>query len=159
MKELAPVLGKMGFINVRTYIQSGNVVFQCQKAKAQQLAKQISDAVSKSHGFRPQVIVLNVRDIERAAAANPFPQAEAEPKSLHLFFLAEAPKNANLDSLNRIKADNEAFVLDGLVFYLHAPDGIGRSKLAASVEKFLGVDATGRNWRTVSKVLEIATKS
>jgi len=61
-----------------------------------------------------------------------------------------------MESLTTYEADSESFVLTGKVFYLHAPDGFGRSKLAVRVERLLGVDATARNWRTVSKVLEMA---
>jgi uncharacterized protein (DUF1697 family) len=59
-------------------------------------------------------------------------------------------------SLNAAKSDNEAFALAGKAFYLHAPDGIGRSRLAQRAERLLGVDATGRNWRTVTCVLAMA---
>jgi uncharacterized protein (DUF1697 family) len=88
-------------------------------------------------------------------ASNPFPQAEERPSALHLFFLSEPSSNPDFELLNTLKAGSESFVLTEDVFYLHAPDGIGRSKLAARVERLLGVDVTARNWRTVSKVAEM----
>ena len=156
MRELVALLEEVGFTDVKTYIQSGNAVFLSSKAKAPQLAEQIGDAVSKHHGFRPHVAVLSVKELEQAAASNPFPKAEAEPKSLHLYFLAQSPRNPDLESLNEIKSGTESLAIHGKVFYLHAPEGIGRSKLAERVERLLGVHATARNWRTVAKVLDMA---
>jgi uncharacterized protein (DUF1697 family) len=94
--------------------------------------------------------------IKEAADANPFPKAEAESKSVHLYFLAKTPKDPDLEALNRLKSGKESFKLMDDVFYLHAPDGIGRSKLAARAEKLIGVEATARNWNTVTKLLEMA---
>lgn len=88
-------------------------------------------------------------------AGNPYPEAEAEPKSLHLFFLDEAPQHPDLKSLEAIKTDSEHFKLAGKVFYLHTPEGFGLSKLAARVEKLLGVAASARNWNTVCKLAEM----
>ena len=97
--------------------------------------------------------------MEEAIAHNPFPEAEAEPKSLHFYFLADLPKVPNLAAIEQAKAPSEAFQLIGQVFYLHAPDGIGRSKLAASAEKKLGVATTARNWRTVQKLQTMVQES
>ena len=90
MKELTRELEKIGCSNVQTYIQSGNVVFQSSVTRADSLAKRISQAILKSHGFRPGVMVLSAKEVEDAASSNPFPNAEVDPKSLHLFFLARA---------------------------------------------------------------------
>lgn len=156
MKELAALLETIGARGVKTYIQSGNAVFQHEAASPAQLSSRIGAAIQASHGFEPQILLLDVADLERAMASNPFPEAEAEPKSLHLYFLATAPQNPDLTTLDSIKQDFERFRLVGDVFYLHAPGGIGRSKLAAQVEKALAVAATARNWRTVCAVLAMA---
>lgn len=120
------------------------------------LSDKIRAAIEEGHGFEPQVILLESEEVERAIRSNPFPEAEAEAKTLHVYFLASMPERPDLDALEVLKGDRERFVLEDGVFYLHAPDGIGRSKLAANVEKLLGVPATARNWRTVCKVLEMA---
>jgi uncharacterized protein (DUF1697 family) len=106
--------------------------------------------------FAPYVLLLTVNHLESALAGNPFPAAIEDPKTLHLYFLSAIPTDVDLDSLEKLKSTSEHFELVDQVFYLHAPDGIGRSKLAAGAEKLLGVPATGRNWRTVQKVLELA---
>jgi len=75
---------------------------------------------------------------------------------LHLGFLASTPKNHDLEKLDSLKKVSERFHLIDNVFYLYAPEGVGRSKLAASIEKLLGVSMTDRNWRTVCKVRDLA---
>lgn len=150
MAELRGELEALGLRDVRTYIQSGNVVFEAPAARqATALGKTIDQRVEQRFGFRPQLFLLSAAQLRAAIEANPFPQAVGEPKSLHVNFLAEPARDADLAGLEALKAASEAFVLTDSVFYLHAPDGIGRSKLAAKAESLLGVVATGRNYRTV----------
>jgi uncharacterized protein (DUF1697 family) len=156
MKELVTVLESVGAQNVKTYIQSGNAVFQSRETNASLLSNTISAAVKKSHDFEPQVLLLELEEMEKTVGSNPFPEAESDPKTLHVHFLASVPKNPDFDALESIKSDRERFVLKDGVFYLHAPNGIGRSKLAANAEKLLGVPMTARNWRTVRKIMAIA---
>lgn len=158
MKELVAILESLGSQKVTTYIQSGNAVFQHKVGEASKLAGKTSAAIEKKRGFAPHVLVLDAKELKQAVDGNPFPEAEAEPKSLHVFFLDAKPAKATLKPLTVLKSDSERFELSGNVFYLHAPDGIGRSKLAANVERQLGVPATSRNWRSVCKLLEIANE-
>ena len=158
MKELTAMLEGLGCTGVKTYIQSGNVVFRKSGSKASQLAKSIGKSVLSAYGFEPKVLFLTVQELENAVRSNPFTEAEEDPKSLHIFFLAEKPKSPNLKALNELKTRSESFSLIEKLFYLHEPDGVGRSKLAAKAEKLLGVSATARNWRTVSKLLEWSNK-
>ena len=157
--ELVTVLEKIGARNVKTYIQSGNAVFQSEETNASLLSTKISAAIEKSHGFEPRVLLLELEELEKAVESNPFPEAESEPRALHLYFLEAIPENPDFDTLASIKSNRERFALKDGVFYLHAPEGIGRSKLAAKAEKLLGVSATARNWRTVCKIMEIAKLS
>lgn len=156
MKDLASVLEELGCTNVATYIQSGNVVFEKSRSDAMKLSQRIADTVLKNHDFKPQCLVLTVDEVDRAAVSNPFPDAEENPKSLHVFFLAEKPSSPEFELLNEIKSRSESYALLDKVFYLHAPDEIGRFRLAARVEKLLGVNATARNRRTVSKLTAMA---
>lgn len=158
MRDLTAALVDIGCTDVKTYIQSGNVVFRKSSSKAPQLERLIAKAISNGHGFEPRVLLLTVGELESAVNSNPFPAAEVDPKSLHFFFLAEKPKSPGTDQLNEIKTESESFLLNGKTFYLHAPDGTGRSKLATRAEKLLGVAATARNWRTVSAVLDLAQR-
>lgn len=156
MKQLVAILQGVGARNVKTYIQSGNAVFQSAEKDLAQLAKNLAAEIKQRHGFEPYIHILTFEAIKQAIAQNPFPEAEADPSSLHLGFLADKPDSPNLEKLTSLKKASERFHLGDGVFYLHAPEGIGRSKLAASTEKLLGVTMTDRNWRTVCKVMEMA---
>ena len=156
MKDLVAVLEQAGCSDVNTYVQSGNAVFRSAESSAMAMGGRIEDALRENRGVEARALVLGAEELTDAMDSNPYPQAEDEPSKLHLFFLSEPPQSPDIESINTLKADSELFVLTDKVFYLHAPDGIGRSKLAARVEKLLGVNATARNWRTVSKVGEMA---
>ena len=156
MDELSALLTGMGMCDVRTYIQSGNVVFRCAVKNKTTLAAKITAAIEAQYGFAPYVLLLDAAELRKAMKGNPYPEAEADPKSLSLLFLAETPQHPDLKSLEALKTDSERFKLIGKVFYLHAPEGFGRSRLAARVEKLLGVAASGRNWNTVCKLAEMA---
>jgi len=156
MKELQELLSELGCAAVVTYIQSGNVVFRHKTGQAREMSKTIRQAVLDRCHFEPHVLLMSVKSLESALLANPFPAAAKNPKTLHLYFLSSIPDAADVSALQELKSNSEEFELLGQAFYLHAPDGIGRSKLAARVEKLLGVPATGRNWRTATKVFELA---
>jgi uncharacterized protein (DUF1697 family) len=155
MKELVSLLEALGSRGVRTYIQSGNAVFQNEEADAPRLAQKMIAEVRHRRGFTPDVLLLKPEDLEKAIAENPFPEAQAEPQTLHLGFLAAAPTSPDLKTLEALKKESERFLLKDTVFYLHAPEGIGRSKLAAGAEKSLGVAMTDRNWRTVCAIRDL----
>jgi uncharacterized protein (DUF1697 family) len=155
MRELKDVLAGLGLQKVATYIQSGNVVFVSDDNDMIALAESIRGAVEQSHGFAPRVMLLTADEFARAADANPYPEAEEAPKTVHLYFLATVPPGPDMEKLESLRRDSERFALIGKVFYLHTPDGFGRSKLAAGVEKALGVSVTARNWRSVGKILKL----
>jgi uncharacterized protein (DUF1697 family) len=156
MKGLVGILEGLGARNVKTYIQSGNVVFESSEKDASRLSSKMSQAIKKRFGFEPHVLLLELEDIERAIKKNPFPEAASDPQGLHAGFLASVPEKPDLEALESLKANRERFRLIDRVFYLYAPEGIGRSKLAAKAEKLLGVPMTDRNWRTVCKIREMA---
>ena len=156
MNELVRDLQSLNLEDIKTYIQSGNAIFRSSSKVPTTLAAKIATKIEDRRGFRPHVLILSADQLENAIESNPFPEAEAEPKSLHLFFLASVPEAADIESLTEAKSPSERFRLTDHVFYLHAPDGIGRSKLAANAEKYLGVAVTARNWRTVQKLREMA---
>ena len=156
MKELAALLEDLGARNVKTYIQSGNAILRSEEEDMALLSGKITAEIRKRRGFEPDVLLLESEDIEEAISANPFPGAESEPKTLHLGFLASTPSSPDIEALEGLKKASERFRLRDKVFYLHAPEGVGRSKLAAGAERLLGVSMTVRNWRTVCKIQELA---
>ncbi|MDH3613287.1 MAG: DUF1697 domain-containing protein [Gammaproteobacteria bacterium] len=158
MQDLRDILSSLGCEDVQTYIQSGNAVFSS-VVDAQSLSGQIKDAIEKRCGFGPPVLLLTVERFQAIAAANPFPDGEETPKLLHVAFLTAVAPNPDLEALHALKAPSEQFLLCGDAFYLYAPDGIGRSKLAVKIDRHLGVATTARNWRTVTKLLKICKES
>ena len=154
MRDLRQILASLGCENVKTYIQSGNAVFDTE-AEPAALAVRIEQQIGRQFGFEPAALILPADEFKAVAAANPYPAAVTEPRSLHVCFLSAEPPSPDLGTLQELRAGDEAFTLGEGAFYLHAPAGIGRSKLAARAEACLGVATTSRNWNTVAKLLEL----
>ena len=154
MKDLRALLESLGLNDVQTYIQSGNCVFRSDALSPDDLSDQIATTIEKQFGFRPPTLVINKGELAQAIDANPFP--DGDPKTVQLSFLFEKAENADLDTLKSLKVPSEQFTLTDKVFYLHAPDGIGRSKLVEKISKCIPVEMTGRNLRTAQKLLDMA---
>ncbi|HEX4266878.1 MAG TPA: DUF1697 domain-containing protein [Steroidobacteraceae bacterium] len=155
MKALASALERAGFRSVRTYIQSGNVVFHSSRRDPGSLAKQIERLVERNFACAPRVLLISRAELATAIRGNPFPDADRNHKSLHLYFLASHPKSPDIEALARLDAGREAFALQGKVCYLWTPDGFADSALRSRIERCLGVPATARNWRTVNELLKL----
>lgn len=158
MAELRSHFESLGFENVRTYIQSGNVVFDAAAKNSAALIGKIQKHLRKHYSFHPEILILTEDELYDAKRLNPFPRAASDPKTLHFFFLAEPASNPDRAALEAAKAEGENYKLIGQVFYFYAPHGVGRSRLAANAEKYIGVVTTARNYRTVSKLLAMVTE-
>lgn len=156
MTELTGILDALGASRIKTYIQSGNAVFQGVDDDPIRFAETLAEAILRRRGFKPWVLILDAETLARAIAANPYPEAESDPTSLHLGFLAARPENPDLAKMAGLGTASERFHLGDRVFYLHTPEGVGRSKLAAGAEKLLGAPMTLRNWSTVRKLEALA---
>jgi len=152
MADLRAVLSGLGFDNVKTYIQSGNCIFESGIKDPEKISAMIGDAIEKKFPFRPKVMVVSAETIHSALEQNPFPQAKDEPKFLHFFFMTEEPENVDAAAFKAIQKPGELFAYKDRVFYLYAPAGIWKSKIGAKVEKILAVSMTARNLRTVMKL-------
>lgn len=155
-KTFIELLENIGAKDAQTYIATGNAVFRSRTSDRQRLAGKLQSAINEERGFAPEILLLTPDELALAIKRNPWPEAENEPTTLHLSFLSSVPTNPDIAKLDTLQANDERFVLDGTVFYLHAPNGVGRSKLFARIEKSMGVWCTARNWRTVSKVMDLA---
>lgn len=98
------------------------------------------------------MLLLPVTEFLAIVAANPFPEAVLRLQSLHVVFLARPATSPDLVTLEALRSATERYVLAANAFYLHAPDGIGGSRLVARLERCLGVETTARNWRTISAI-------
>lgn len=155
MAELVAILEAVGAQEVETYIQSGNAVFRSAETDTVELANKIGTEIVKRKGFTCKVLILTPEELDRAMDENPFPVPEGDGSTLHLGFLAIEPENVSIEKLASLKTESEHYCLTPKVFYLYAPDGVGKSRLAAGAEKIIGVDMTDRNWNTVCKLKEI----
>jgi len=148
MKELVRLLEENGYKGVSTYIQSGNIVLKSKNNPADE----IGALIHKGFGFKPEIIALDKSEFSSAVSNNPYHSGSG--KEIHLYFCREAPE-PDFDKLEALRADSEAYTLNGKVFYLFAPQGIGRSKLVSRLESCLGVQGTGRNLNTISKLTQM----
>lgn len=151
MKELAALCESLKLRAVKTYIQSGNVVFLASEKGMDTLAHRIEDAIEKSYGFRVGAVLRTVHDMRNVLDRNPFAsRAETEPNKLLVLFLAAEPLATDLRAS---KAEGEDWKLLGRELYIYYPNGMGQSKLTFPSLK---VTSTGRNWNTVRKLAEMA---
>ncbi len=155
MAALRDDLEALGLQEVRSYKQSGNVVFRVDASAGSepgQLGALIGEAIARRHGFRPGVVVLSASRLDAVVTGCPFARPDDPSARVHVFFLEHAPARAARTALDELRAPTERLHLATDVLYLDAPDGIGRSRLAGAVERRLGTAATARNWRTVTAV-------
>ena len=157
MKELAALFVAAGCVDVRTYIQSGNVVFRMGPAGGEDISSVISASILDHFGYRVPVITRTARAFQEIVRANPFLEAGAETDKLHVMFLAELPDNASVEALDPERSPGDEFAVMGREIYLHCPNGVARSKLTNSYfDSRLSTTSTSRNWKTVQKLLELA---
>lgn len=144
----------------QTYVQSGNVVFRTEEKDYKKLAKRIQDAIDKKIGFRPVVILRTVGELRDVIARNPFAKRSGiEPGKLLVNFLAADPGKEAREKTLAIKVGPEEMHLIGREAYIYFPNGQGRSKFPwPAIERALGTSGTGRNWNSVTKMLEMAEK-
>ncbi len=148
MKDLKHYLEDEGYEDITTYIQSGNVVLRSKVNPSESVAK----IVESNYGFQPKILAFEKKRFDEAIRANPYKSYEG--KTVHFYFCASKPK-LNIQKIESFISNRESYELKGEVFYLHAPDGIGRSKLVLNIESCLGVSYTGRNLNTVLKLEEL----
>ena len=157
MKQLVSELESLGLSGVKTYIQSGNLVFRSAKTK-DDLEFMIAAMIGEKFGFTPHVAVLTELDLIASLENNPFSKltSETDSKLVHFFFLSKPPADVDSERLERVRKPTERYKVGDSVFFLHTPAGFADSKLATQVEKIFAVTATARNFRTVRALLDLA---
>jgi uncharacterized protein (DUF1697 family) len=155
MPDLRALFEGLGAEDVETYVQSGNVVFRSGDDPAT-LTDAIQKRISRDLGLSVTVLVRTRQQFAKVFTGNPFATDNREPTSLHVTFLAAKADAARVRKLDPKRAEPDEFRVVGQEIYLHCPNGYGRSKLTnAYFEKQLGVAATTRNWKTVTKLTEL----
>lgn len=159
MVKLREILEDLHLAEIATYIQSGNIAFSSLEQSKSSLASLISGALEQ-HGVSAPAIVLNVTELTDIIQSNPYPDAVSVPKSLHVFLLTSEPDRKDMQELAEYCTSPEKISLcssgDVYYVYLHAPNGIGRSKVVSKMERVLNMSVTGRNWRTMNEILRLA---
>ena len=156
MPDLRKLFTSLGAEDVTTYVQSGNVVFKSSEG-ARKLTAAIERRIRRDLGLTVTVLVRTQPQLAKVLAGNPFAKRVKDPTKLHVTFLAEKPARSRVSDLDPERAGPDELRVVGQEVYLHCPNGYGRSKLTnAYFEKELGVRATTRNWRTVTKLAELA---
>ena len=143
-----------------TYLQSGNVVFRTDERDLARLARRIEDGIERRFRFRPDVIVRTTAELRDVIARNPFAARRGiEPGKLLVTFLANDPVAEAREKVLMIKTDPEELSISGRELYIYYPAGMGRSKLSwIAIAKALKTSGTGRNWNSVTKLLELAER-
>lgn len=159
MSVLSGFFVEAGCTDVRTYIQSGNLVFHASASEALALPKRIGKAIAQylKRDVDVSVVVRSTAELARAIADNPYPSATEAPKTLHVGFLEAAPSAANIARLNVNQSATDKFTVHGKQLYLHTPLGYGKSKLTMAFFAKLGTPCTMRNWNTVLKLQSMLT--
>lgn len=157
MPDLRELLGEAGFGDVRTYVQSGNVVLSSRAAPAK-VGAEAERLIAERFGFDVDVIVRTAEELAEVVARNPLADVAVDPKRYQVSFLEAEPDADVLERIAAVKAEPERLVAIGRELYAWHPDGIGRSKLWTKLASTgLGVRATARNWTTVTTLLEMAS--
>lgn len=155
MKDLVRMFEDAGCSGVRTYIQSGNVIFEAPGGAAG-VGDAVVAKIEKQFGFRIPVILRTSEQLRKTIRDNPFLKAGADAKALHVYFLADPPKASAIAGLDSSRSAPDAFHVLGREIYLHLPNGMGRSKLTnAYFDSKLSTTCTARNWATVLKLAEM----
>ena len=156
MAELRGVFESLGLERVRTYVQSGNVIFESRSTSPKRIGAAVEQAISDSFGLGVSVVIRSRSELKRIAKEHPFASDGVANTSLHVVFLADTPSSKAVRSLDPDRSPPDRFVVRGREIYLLFPKGSGRSKLTIDYfERQLGSRATARNWNTVLKLLEM----
>jgi uncharacterized protein (DUF1697 family) len=157
MSDLKTLFEATGFQDVKTYIQSGNVIFSAKEKSKRKLGNKSSLAIKSKYGFDVRVIVITPDEIECVLKNNPFFKNKKDAEKLYVIFLSENPLVENIKKLNAINYSPEEYVIDGRYIYLFVPNGYGKAKLNNNLfENKLKVFGTTRNWNTVNKLFGLS---
>ena len=158
MERLRTLFATLGFGEVRTYVQSGNVVFQSERKSSAELTRTIEAKIQRDFGFTVPVLIKTSTELAQIVRDNPLLKVKGiDVSKLHVTFLSNAPPKTAAKALEDLATTRERFRILNREIYLYCPDGYGKSKLANNtIEKKCSLVATTRNWRTVSALLKMA---
>jgi uncharacterized protein (DUF1697 family) len=156
MKELSAIFAAAGALEVRTFIQSGNVIFATEPQAAPQILAAVTLEIARVYGYPGRMVLRTAPELRLAFNANPFVQAGAPLSTLNIYFLADHPDPKAVKALDPDRSPGDSFVVLGREIYLQLPSGMARTKLTnAYFDSKLKTVSTARNWNTVAKLVEL----
>jgi uncharacterized protein (DUF1697 family) len=156
MKLLAEWFAEEGCSGVRTYIQSGNVVFRASQSVAARIPRRVSAQIAERFGYKVPLVMRSADEMGQVIGNNPFLKRGVAEQELHVMFLADLPVAGGVANLDPGRSAPGAFEVRGREIYLRLPNGAGRSKLTnAYFDSKLATVSTSRNWRTVTTLVEM----
>ena len=156
MKDLIAMFVAAGCADVRNYIQSGNIVFRANAALAGRIPQLVTAEIAERFHYRAPMVLRTADELLRVLRDNPFVQPGEDVGALHIMFLAGLPSSARVAMLDPRRSPPDSFVARGREIYLHCPNGVARTRLTNDYfDSTLGTLSTGRNWKTVLKLVEM----
>lgn len=156
MKQLVTIVEGLGASEVRTYIQSGNVLYRAPTSLAKRLPGQIAEAIEAEFGFAVPVLARSARQFTTILAANPYVDEADDPKQLHVALIDPKPSKAARARLDPDRSPPDRYTLGTGHIYLYCPKGVARTKLTCDYfDRTLACTTTMRNWRTMTKLGEL----
>lgn len=155
MADLRNLLSNNNYHNVQTYIQSGNIILESDK-NSKQISVHIKELIAKYYQFDIPVISIPEKELHTCFKENPFLEKETDIKKLHVTFLSDIPEESKVNNLDIPIYNNDQYNIKRSIIYLHTPDGFAKTKFnIATFEKKLNIQATTRNWNTVTKLVNL----
>jgi len=160
MEALRALCESLGLRDPQTYLQSGNVVFRTKERDLGALGKRMEKEIERKVGFHSDAILRTASELKEVVARNPFRgRSGIDPSKLLVTFLGSDPSAEGRNQVLKIKTDPEELHIDGREVYIYYSNGLARPKLPwVTIAKMLGTTGTGRNWNSVTQLLEIAEK-
>ncbi len=157
MIELKDLYQSLGFENVQTYIQSGNVIFSSKIKSKKNITQLIEKNIKKTWGYEVSVILKNNQDLKKIVKGNPFPKADTT--KLYVTLFETKPKNIATEEIEKKQDKTEKIFITPTEIYIFCPNGYGKTKLTNTfLEKKTGVVATTRNWKTINNLINLSEK-
>ncbi|MHB1160282.1 MAG: DUF1697 domain-containing protein [Chloroflexota bacterium] len=156
MNDLVQLFVEIGCGDVRSYIQSGNVVFTADSQLAETVPARVTAAIAERFGYEVPILLRTAEQIRDVLSNNPFLRTGAAEDTLHVLFLADSPAPHRIDALDPNRSRPDAFVVRGKEVYLWFPNGVAHTRLTNDYfDSKLATTSTGRNWRTVIKLFDL----
>lgn len=156
MEVLRRLFVEAGCLHVETYIQSGNVVFSAPDEVRNGLADRVRTAIEAAHGLKVPVVLRSIDQLRAVATGNPYLTQGADESTLHVMFLSNIPDTDSIQTLDPARSPGDSYQIISQDIFIHLPNGVANSKLTnAYFDSRLKTTGTQRNWRTVTKLLEM----